>query len=912
MLCFLLYSLSSYAQIGRTVYKTKLLDDTLVATSNKDFLYNNITITNLTTDKITVLVNIEVPQGWGLITQNLQTFSLTANEVTNIPIRISPKNSKTAGWQKVKIEYRLNNAIETTTDTFRVRVQEFTKFKAYLPNSNMVFTAYQKSIMFPLFIANSGNIPKDYTLSFKNPLLQLNYDMQLHLEPGEDTIYNIPLRISEAQWSLLRKELIKVEVSAGNGETLNLEQFISKIGYELKENPSAYLDMPLQLETGISSRSKTDIEYYGALAGTLDLTPNDRLSLQLRSNTYSTGQVQDNHIIKAEYLGKQWFAAAGNVTELTDFLMDGYGGKVGHNWGVRSKAEVFGIVKSRTGDNKLIGTNISLVKSNNFALTESATANFDNARSLNSYVVKQGVDMKLWNNGKLSLKGGVGMDQSTLSTNTANNTIIGSTVGYNLQWLNKYLSIGSNLLYNSSSFPGFLKGQRQQTHEIRGIYKSLSLGGYYEYTFRKQNYYTDTGLYSDRFNLQTSNYGARAGWSYLGGNVSFSAGRQEQSQIADTLNNIANYLFSYLNLNASVVLFKSLSISVNSYYGYGAIEGQELDSTVYITTNQGSLQYKFVGLTARIDRGPYYYYEYINYLKKPEKYERTILSPFIDIRLFKNSLGIRSQLNYSKTLPENIETSTVLATISYMNISRGFDFNINTIIPVNQASSTPYINLSVRIRLHAPFLPIRKYYDLKLQLVKDMNGNGKMDEGEEPVAGQTISIMTKNALGDVTLVSNEKGNIIYRNVTKGDYITNFGMNSKLKGWLPVAGVVQTFPVTKSSLFFIPYKLSKVVEGSLHVILDSNSGTTFNPANIRVEAVSTDSTGAVFSTLTDDNGSYYLNLPSGNYIIKLGEAAFDENFKPTQFSQMADLVNNDSKTVIFDIKQRKRGINIRKK
>src|SRR5206468_2151404 len=140
----------------------------------------------------------------------------------------------------------------------------------------------------------------------------------------------------------------------------------------------AYLDMPLQIETGISSRSKMDIEYYGALMGSLDLSPTDRLSLQMRSNTYSTGQVQDNHIVKAEYMGKHWYGAGGNITELTDFLMDGYGGKIGHTWGVRSKAEVFGIVKSRTGDNKLIATNINLVKSNNFALTENATANFDN------------------------------------------------------------------------------------------------------------------------------------------------------------------------------------------------------------------------------------------------------------------------------------------------------------------------------------------------------------------------------------------------------------------------------------------------------------------------------------------------------------------------------------------------------
>lgn len=909
MLFLLLVNSGVYAQISKFVYKTKLLADTLVATSNKDFLYNNITITNLSTDKITVLVNIDVPAGWQAITQKLVTVSLNANENTNIPIRVAPRNTKTADWHTIRIEYRLNSSIETLTDSFRVRVQEFTKFKALLPNSNYVLTTYQKTLSFPLYVKNLGNVPKDYVLRFKNNMLQLDYDMKLHLEPGEDTVYNIPLRISDGQWSLLRNEIIKVEVEGGNGETVNLEQVISKVGSVLKEYPSAFLDMPLQVETGFSYQGTIGLQYYGGLHGSLDITERDRVAFDIRTNTYSTGQVVNNHIVRAEYTGKKWYATVGNVTELTDFLLDGYGGKVGHNIGLKSKAEVFGIVKSRTGNSRLAGSNVIMDINESLRFTENITANFDT--TLNSYVFKQGAVYK-WagDQGKITLTGGVGVDQPLTEINNTNTKyLLGSSLGYALLWNLPFVNITSNVLYNSNSFPGFLKGQRQQTHDVRLIYKSLFAGGYYEYSFRKQNYYTDTALFSDVFNLKTDNYGARAGWGYKGNNLTVSAGRQSQVQI-DSNNRI--YTFSYLNPNMSLLFFKHLYISVNSYLGVGSLKGFEADSSVGVSSTQANVQYKFIGFTGRYDNGPYYYNEYINYLKKPQQYSNLIFSPFIDLKLMDNSLNMRTQFNYAKSLPDNVENSTLLVNTSYSNLNRGFDINLNGILPVNQANARPYVNMSLRVRLHAPFVPIRKYYNLRIFLFKDANDNDKFDAGEEAIGEQTISLKHEKATGDVLFVTNAKGEAQYRNIAAGNVKINFGMSGRTKGWVPSNGIIQHFSMNGNKTINVPYKMSKVLEGKLLVTEDPLSNVSFSPANIRVEAVSDDSVATVYSTLTEENGEFYFNLPAGNYIIKLSEAAFDENFQPVEYSQRADMMHNDTKAIYFEIRQKKRTINIRKK
>ena len=50
-----------------------------------------------------------------------------------------------------------------------------------------------------------------------------------------------------------------------------------------------------------------------------------------------------------------------------------------------------------------------------------------------------------------------------------------------------------------------------------------------------------------------------------------------------------------------------------------------------------------------------------------------------------------------------------------------------------------------------PFVPVRKYYTLKMVLFKDENVNGKKDEGEGVIEGQMLG------LNDNLFVSDEKG-----------------------------------------------------------------------------------------------------------------------------------------------------------
>lgn len=906
LLSLLCISFAAQAQISNRIYRTKVLYDTLVANNNRDFLYNNVNITNLTNDSINILVTISMPEGWTLTTQKVITVNLPANQNTIINLRMLASQSITSGWEKVNIEYRLNQGIETLTDTFRLKVQEFTKFKARLAMPVMVLGAYQKDISFPLYVKNTGNVPKKYIISYYNSLFNLNYKQAIYLEPSKDTTYKILLKLSDAQWGLLRKEDIKVQVGVEDGETMNLVQEVSKIGYMLKEHSSAYLDMPLQLETGVTMQGKDDLQYYGALHGRVNIKRNEDINFDIRSKTFTQGQFVDNDIYRIDYDGVNWAASAGNIMQLTDFVMDGYGASLTRKWNKETnKLSVYSLLKSRRGNSRLFGSNGTFWVKDKVMLNESLTANFDADNQLNSYLVKQDASTKLNEDMSIRIMMGAGIEQSTSpALINAPKSQIGTSLGYNYNWTAKHINIASAMAQNSNSYPGVFKGQRSQNHDVRGVYNKLFAGGFYESNLRKQNIYTDTQLISDVFNLKTVNYGAKTGISFRNSNITIAIGKQRQQQ-SDT-GSAPIYEYRFVNLATSVMIGQKSYVNLNSYYGTGLLDGQESTTKVNVMSNQGALQVYFAGLSARYDIGPFFYHEYLKYLQKQEQYRRLVLSPYAELNLFNRSLTFRGQMNYNKSLPSGTETSNVLGNLVYHNFRRGFDFNITGIMPLSQKEIEPYVTASIRVNLHVPFLPVRKYYNLKLILFKDENTDGKIDEGEGPIAEQML------ALNDNLFVSDSKGIVIFKNIESKSYKADFGYTSKIKGWIPQGGTIQSFTIDGNRTIYVPYKKSKILSGKLNVVLDKNSNLDFKPGNIKVTATGNDSLRATYSTLTDENGEFYFNLPAGIYTIALSELAFDDNFKPTEYAQQADLILNDEKTLYFEIKQKRRAINIRKK
>jgi hypothetical protein len=900
----LLMAFGSSAQVLKNATKTTFLKDSMIAVGSKDFLYNTLTIQNTSSTPLDLQLRISIPQGWQLTTQTIVNITVEPNSSSIVPMRLYPALSNSAAWQQVKIDYRSVATGEMETVAFNVKMQEISGFKAALPNSSLVLGSYQKNISVPVYIKNTGNLDGHYIITAENRFLHLDSKTEIDLVAGTDTVYDLKLTLSEREYEMLSKEEIRIVVA--NGDAYNLSQMVSKIGSVLKEHSSAYADMPLQLEMGGTYEgigNQANIQYYGGLYGSVDVTEKDRIAISARSNTFSTkGDKNNNGITRLEYTGEHLQVSAGNVTEMNEFMMDGYGGKVAYNWKEKNSVSFYGVLKSRQGDYKTLGANLNYALRDNVLLTEEISTNLDKQEKLNSGIVKQKLFIQFGEKSKLDLHTGVSVEHSGKDAYFAGkNPIMGASLGYNFTHAGKVLNINSSILYNSNAYAGTFKGQRNQSHDVRILSKSVVLGGFYEYSLRKQTYFADTTIIIDAFNTETHNYGARIGYSHKATNIFLSAGRQTQKLATDGTPTVTTY--DYLNLANTFWFGNKIFLNLTGYAALGTATGYT-GKKIPVYSSQATMQVKFIGVAARYDNGPFFYNEFVSYINKPEKYERLMLSPYLETSLFKKKLNVRAQYNYTKAQPSAAAVSSVVMNVAYSDPERGYDFNVNGVVPTTKVEGgvSTYINASLRMRLHAPCVAVKKYKSARIVLFKDQNSNGIMDKGEEPLEGQMMS------LNGNMFVSDENGSVQFKNMSDSILKADLGYTSKIKGWAPVAGSMQSFAVDGTQ--YVPFRKCKILQGQVTLRKDSLSNLKFNVARIKVIVKGTDN--STYSTITDENGEFYFNLPTDNYTVSLSEAAFDENFRPAELAQTVDLTNNQEKTVFFEVKQRKRTMNINKK
>jgi hypothetical protein len=202
-----------------------------------------------------------------------------------------------------------------------------------------------------------------------------------------------------------------------------------------------------------------------------------------------------------------------------------------------------------------------------------------------------------------------------------------------------------------------------------------------------------------------------------------------------------------------------------------------------------------------------------------------------------------------------------------------------------------------------PVLLNKNSANLNIKLYLDKNTDGKFNEGDEPVSNAQV------IAADAMVMTNDQGVIVFRNIDRKIIHLDLSHISHLKGWIPKAGYNQLLTPGTEPIAYIPFSRSKVISGNLLLIRDEKSSLSMDLEAIRMIAV--DSSGETFYTLTNAEGEFFFNLPAGNYTISINQAVFDENFRPVELTKLADLINNEQLQLQFEIRQKKRQLNIRK-
>lgn len=887
----------AYGQKGYAISMT----DSLEAGSTSSIIYNNIKFRNNSDSAFLISVNILVPNGWRSLSACHTSVRLGAHETETLPLALIKLPNAGTIWKAVDILLNDSAAVDTQRYSFYVSAPPIRRFMIYgVSEPDLFYSKDNKQNEIALRVKNMGNEPVNYQLYFRNGNLNISDSAMILLPMGKDSTYRYPLRISGKLQQQFPKEVLNMSVKDQFGTVRDLHTTLYNVTSYRKEHLSRYNTFNLSMAGGLLSYGG-DPSYFLGVSGSIPFKSDALLEFQYQSKQYGIDNQYDRNIWSATFTTKHFYLYGGQMYASRYFISYGNGfrlrkewkgGEIGI-WGVKHYNNAFNgndnaglSVRYRVGNAWLEHT----VAANQEYIQDSKSALFDNTIQL--------IKSKKVN---LTLGGGLGKDFYPSSFPATSQ--IGTSWSYLFSAVLGKWHIASDMLQNSIDYPGLYRGYVRQNQEIRWAPKSnFSLSAYYRSSTTVSRYLRDTLYNTDAFSYNSERVALRTSVGIKRMSISISGGLIRQLGLTGVL---PHYGFGELNYRFATNRF---SIDLGSMNGYADKNGGT-EEPVFISNNNLNIAFRYAGLNLLYVRAPVY-----NNLDKDRlvsSYSETInVNPYINIP-FTRQFSAGVNYNLSKFVSNDIVTQYLGGNISYNNVNNGLNIALNTSLPLQSAVGDNlatnyrinYFNLTFTKHFNVPIVTRRKYYSLHCRLYIDSNNNDRKDDSEAAISNSVVSI------NNTLFVTNNDGEVLYKNVEPGDYSIDLTRIKCIKGIIPVNGIVQTTRVERHNVVMdIPYKKSKVISGTVQVLLDSLNTEKFTPEKIKV--ILTDSSGKVYTTLTGSDGSFYFNVPSGIYTVSLNPKAFDDHYRPAKMSFVEDMTSKDEVAVTFQIKQRRREVRMR--
>ena len=889
--------LSSSAQHNQPdLLQVKLLKDSMLLEENA-FAFNNISLLNNSASPLHIQLTLGAPDAIDIVSATVVNIEIKPHESQTVPFRFTAaKKNSAIAWYPVGIEMRIAEGGQVINRSFYIRPKENTKWKALLRQPTITFVETDKEISFDIYIENTGNSDDEYTFTISTPLElsipKKNYTVNLPAGAHR----NVPVKVlltPKDIWQLKRED-VEIFIRGKNSEQKMLRQTVVKMGHSYSGTVSSWYKMPLSVELNLNNLSSNQPFAFVNLRGYTPLKGGAQLNMLFQSDNIYRNFSANTHLATAQYVKGPWRITGGSIVDFNNFLVDGMGAKLQYNGPDNRLFELMG-VKSRLGNTQQFNMKVARKLGGRLLFFSNSFSNRDLVKKTNSYLTLNRVDWIMSPRTKLSIEGGAGMEK--LSRVKLDTTLPGLQTGYHFESTGKHYQLNSQVTVYSKNFPGINKGFTYQLHEARLLANHFFAGPYLELNKRAYNNAEDS-LVNYLFNIDTKEYGMRTGVQGRRFSMVLSPGLL--TQIQDSLNSVKADMYK-LSLNTNWQLSDNWWFSLFSNIGKVYVPGTGHPS-FYSMNNLMNLQSRRYGLTVRYDNGPYYYYEIKQYLSHATAVKRLQIAPFAEQPILKWNLFYRLQLNYLHEAPAKTDYLVAYNNLLYSAPRLGLDAGVTAQVNlINQA--TPYINLTIRQRLQMPVARNKKSKNFRFVLFQDSNNNGIFDKGEEPVR------QARTGVDNDLVLSNDRGEIDFRNTDKTSFILDFSQISTLRGWIPKLGYRQPFTPGNQKINYIPFLPGKVLTGRLSLTRDEKSNLTMQLDGIRITAVSAD--GKTYATLTNAEGEFFFNLPAAEYTVTLNAEAFDETFRPAETSKSVDLVHNNLLNIQFDIRQKKRQINVHK-
>jgi hypothetical protein len=909
---YLLISLLGFTQAGAqpgTAYSIHFTDT--IPAAQSFLLYNNIQFKNLTADSLQLKVKFRSPEGWNLLSPKETVFDLLPGENYSLPVSLKKRTAISSVWQQVNMI--VEPATGTIKDTFSFSIYTEPLSKFSVTNIfNGLSSSNPKDIQIQFILKNTGNVDGLYHLRFQNEYLDLDHSKVIALKPGKDSVIYYAHHVPRKRWQQFTNETIRILIadslfkkttpqvkqrfirnnSSNAGNNVYYDYFdVYRVDSVFSMHKSDYSNIKLSLETGFIGSSR-QVSYYAACRVSYDISKYSKFTFNYRSRQFGLYNTIDRDVFTIGLKTRHWEFKAGKISNSKYFLTYGNGIEVSYSRNKRSMITLFAVKHTpgfhTTNDNAGL---LLKYRIKNVVINHDLLYNTDSSSRIQSGIFNTDLNW-LTKNVDLNINGGLGTENK-ISQNKDNTPGAGNFWGYRIVYRIKSWTFNSQYKTYGKKFPGLYAGSKIHNHGITYRAKKFSAELYYQVNITNNKFFKDTLYNTDFLTFNTTKYGTKLTMNTKRSFITIGYGWMVQSgQQAYTF----TPRYQFLEMQYSLKGKKYFSLNFSTSNGY-ASQKKYKSGPVYFTQNSINVSYKNIGIN-----GGYTSIPIVDTLQKPIYNSTVYGGPYITAHFGRYfSLGI--QYSLSKTLYDNGINSFAGINLTYNNEKARTNILVNISSPLqkaNEKSVNPfkygYVNISLIKTFDIPFIFQKKYHSLETVFVEDVNLNGVADSNENRLPNVSFTI------DDLHFISNRQGIARYRHIDKGEYTINF-TGSHLRGLIPNEGPVHVIKVEGDNKTTILFSKSSVLSGHIDMLQDSAANELFLVNNIKVIAI--DAFGKKFATITDTAGNYFFNLPAGVYSVMLNQDAFNQNYRPDKMSAEADLIKNETITVNFIIKQKRR-------
>lgn len=880
------------------VFESKFLRDSLVL-DEKGFAFNSLTLKNLSASKLDVIISADLKEKIQSVNPIPQNITLQAGEIKVIPLRFNlTSSSVVSGTFAVRFSFQLPASSRTVYNEFSVRVQKNTKWRSSVDKSTLIFKGAETSLPFNVTIDNRGNAEETYDFSFVTPdqltvkaqkksiTVGPNQSKTLEFTIVNSTRVNLPINIQNAT--------VEVYVKNGNdSRRYNIE--LVKLGSVYTEYLPRMKKIPLTVELNTMNLGNANPYIFGRLYGTLDLNEHEKLKLYYQSDNYFKTGKSESFVGFAEYSNSNFSLHLGSIQEFNNFQVDG----VGARFEVRSRHhETTGYVVSGRNQTTQVASLDNMIHIGKKWTNITRGMYYDDKLNLlKSGVAENELGVAIDKNTSFGILAGGSLERTDRKIQPEQQR--GYLIGYKLDHAGEKLTYNSTIKRYSDGYAGFNKGFNFQQHRVKYQSRKFFTQASFDLNVRSQKAYTEFGL-KEFFNLDSKVGSVVFGWMTNKG--SFSAGPGFLLTKQDSLSSFVARS-SVMNVNIFYSFGNTGVLSLISQTGYTSVPRSVYDKKVLISSSFGTVSSKNFGLQYRFDHGPIYYYEVTQFVKNPTlNTTRYQLSPYYEFTVPKLNLTSRIQYTVNRELISAAKDDYLFYHFQFRHPKSKWEFFVSGQYNLADKNRS-FTNISYRRQLFVPVVKNKKIKSASFVFYKDVNNNGAYDAGDQLLTD--MQMFANKSL----LLTDKAGAVQIANTDDDVFNVDFTVANNTQGWIPVNGLKQSFSLkSKLGVTYIPFKKGKLLKGIITVSKDANSGLDFSVANIRVTAEGTD--GNKYTAITNDKGEFYFNVVSGTYIVSLPQV-FDDVFRPVEFVKSADLILNETFSVVFEVRQKKRNVNIKK-